>query len=91
MNKYAHVRASKIDPENPRICAWPTCRVAIASAHLMCEEHWVTLHPDLRRAVWDAYEVGQEETGLVSREYAQAVEKALAYAQVVIGIAALGE
>jgi hypothetical protein len=44
---------------------------------LMCGPHWVMVPPDLRRAVLDTYEEGQEVTKTPSREYLAAAEAAI--------------
>jgi hypothetical protein len=53
------------------------CVTPVVPGLLMCGPHWVMVPPDLRRAVLDTYEEGQEVTKTPSREYLAAAEAAI--------------
>jgi hypothetical protein len=80
MNKYAHVRGAKLDPTRSHECHWPGCKLQVAAAKWGCKSHWEALPKDIRAAIWDAYEIGQEDDpNLVSEAYIEASKRALAW------------
>ena len=79
-NKYAHVRNARLDPTRSHTCHWPGCRLEVPAAQWGCRAHWKALPAHIRRAIWDAYEIGQEDhQELVSKAYLEAAEAAQAW------------
>lgn len=52
-------------------CHWPGCNVEVAPRLWGCRNHWFTLPAYIRRAIWAAYEPGQEVTKTPSGRYLQ--------------------
>jgi hypothetical protein len=50
-------------------CHWPGCERLVPPAKWGCREHWYKLPPDLRSAIWRAYQPGQEISKRPSAEY----------------------
>ena len=50
-------------------CHWPGCEEQVPPAMWGCREHWRRLPHYLRRQLWMAYEIGQEERGDPSPNY----------------------
>lgn len=50
-------------------CHWPGCKRQVAPAAWGCLKHWRLLPQRLRRAIWAAYRVGQEDSKTPSRAY----------------------
>jgi hypothetical protein len=75
-NKFHHLRTASIH-DGSKKCPWPGCVKQIPLALHSCQQHWMVLPKPIRDAIWDAYEVGQEQDlGLVSREYQSADQAA---------------
>ncbi len=60
-----------------RACCWPGCVTLVPRSMWGCKAHWVKLPKAIRNKIWRHYQPGQEETGEVSSQYAQAHEEAL--------------
>lgn len=78
-DKAAHVRAAK--PTGNHTCHWPGCQAQVPPAMWGCKPHWYKLPDDLRRRIWNAYKIGQENTGAspdyiaVAREVQEWIQK----------------
>jgi hypothetical protein len=79
-NKFAHVRAARVDPHDHHTCHWPGCNIQVPRAYWGCREHWMMLPKMIRDRIWEAYQPGQE-TGqeLVSEAYIDAASAAQAW------------
>lgn len=74
-DKVAHVKGSGQTRDHH--CHWPGCTQQVPPARWGCPSHWFMLPPFHRKAIWDAYKIGQENNmDLVSRKYADAVGRA---------------
>jgi hypothetical protein len=52
-------------------CHWPGCPKKVPPAQWGCRQHWYKLPFGLRRKVWAAYKVGQEDTKTPSKKYVE--------------------
>ena len=50
-------------------CHWPGCTKRVPPARWGCRFHWYELPPDIRTAIWQGYQPGQEVTMTPSRRY----------------------
>lgn len=57
-------------------CHWPNCDKHVPPARWGCKRHWYTLPPEIRRAIWDAYNPGQETSKDPSGAYITAAKRA---------------
>lgn len=71
--KVAHVL--KAGQSRMHHCHWPGCTKEVPPARWGCYRHWMMLPASLRAAIWNAYQIGQEETRSPSREYLEAARK----------------
>ena len=62
-------------------CHWPTCTTPVPPRLWGCREHWFKLPKDIRDAIWNAYEVGQEVRKDPSAAYLEAVFRAEKWAK----------
>lgn len=53
----------------PHHCHWPGCAQQVPPALWGCKRHWYMLPKELRDAIWEAYQPGQEVRGTPSPEY----------------------
>lgn len=67
--KVAHVKAA--DQTRRHECHWPGCEEQVPPAMWGCRRHWYALPVELRRAIWRAYEPGQEVAGMPSKKYVE--------------------
>jgi hypothetical protein len=70
--KAAHVIGASQSRDHT--CHWPGCGKQVKPAMWGCKPHWFALPLHLRRALWDAYQVGQEETMQPSGAYMKAAQ-----------------
>lgn len=76
-SKVAHVRAARAHGNTGKhSCHWPICKVKVPPAMWGCARHWKMLPEHIRRAIWRAYRVGQEDTKTPSPEYVAAARAA---------------
>lgn len=70
--KADHVRAAEQTREHS--CHWPGCDEQVPPAKWGCRTHWFMLPYEIRTAIWNAYQIGQEHSGgaLVSPAYIKA-------------------
>ena len=73
-DKVKHVTAAGQTREHA--CHWPGCEKQVAPAMWGCRPHWFKLPRHIRRAIWQAYEIGQEESFEVSEAYHHAARAA---------------
>ena len=73
-SKVAHVRRAV--QTRPHTCHWPGCSRQVPPALWGCAAHWRKLPLDIRMNIWQAYRIGQEETGRVSEKYLEAAQVA---------------
>lgn len=50
-------------------CHWPNCHVEVPPAKWGCTTHWFKLPFELRSAIWQTFEPGQEVTATPSAAY----------------------
>jgi len=75
--KADHVRAAKRGGEHRgHHCHWPGCDKLVPPAQWGCTRHWYMLPLELRRKIWRAYRIGQEDTKTPSREYVEVAREA---------------
>lgn len=78
-DKYDHVRRAKQTREHH--CHWPGCERQVPPAMWGCKPHWFKLPPNIRRAIWRAYQPGQEQTGRPGPAYVEAAREAQEWIQ----------
>lgn len=61
----------------PHKCHARGCTVKCKPEFLMCPSHWSKVPPDLKRAVWAAYRVGQCDDKRPSRGWLHAADMAI--------------
>ena len=57
-------------------CHWPGCTKQVKPALWGCPQHWFTLPPSIRSAIWSAYRPGQEIYKNPSEQYLRAARRA---------------
>ena len=75
--KVKHVLKSK--QTRYHTCHWPKCPEQVPPAMWGCRKHWFMLPAYLRNKIWDAYQVGQEETMNPSEEYMSVMSEVQEY------------
>jgi len=65
--KVAHVRNAR--QTRRHTCHWPGCGEQVPPANWGCAAHWFKLPINLRRKLWRAYIIGQEDDMNPTREY----------------------
>ena len=73
MYKAACVKAQK--QFRKHACHWPGCSKQVPPAMWGCALHWYRLPLRLRRAVWAAFEPGQEVSRSPSPEYLRVADE----------------
>lgn len=68
-----------LKPSPPKKCAALTCTRAVSVKKLMCAGHWAIVPQDLKKALVDAYVIGQDVTGRISPEFRLAVANAVKF------------
>lgn len=71
--KVDHVRRAGQDRDHE--CHWPDCDQQVPPAMWGCRRHWYMLPKELRNAVWEAYEPGQEVRMDPSDKYLEVAER----------------
>ena len=61
----------------PHTCHAIGCEIPVPPRLLCCKQHWYAVPPALRKAVWAAYQSGQEQTKRPSRAYLRAAAQAI--------------
>ncbi|MFN3387484.1 MAG: hypothetical protein ACK40O_01020 [Allosphingosinicella sp.] len=72
--KVTHVRRS--GQTRKHHCHWPGCDRQVPPAKWGCRQHWFKLPPNLRERIWQAYQIGQEESGRPSAAYVAVAREA---------------
>lgn len=76
--KVEHVREAPAQRERSHTCHAHGCEARVKPATFMCARHWRFVPASLRRAIWHAYAIGQEDGDApVSREYLDATTAAI--------------
>lgn len=60
-------------------CHWPGCDKQVPPALWGCKPHWYALPKEIREAIWNAYQPGQERSGRPSFTYIEAAKAAQAW------------
>jgi hypothetical protein len=61
-------------------CHWPTCNTPVDEKLFACDAHWYRLPGAIRRAIWNAYQPGQERRKDPSEAYMAAAMAARSWA-----------
>lgn len=69
-NKFHDVKSSTL-AGGSHDCRWPGCKIQTPLKMWGCKDHWGMIPKSLRNGLWDAYQIGQEDTG-PSPDYIQA-------------------
>jgi hypothetical protein len=73
-DKVAYVLAQPQTREHE--CHWPGCTEQVPPAKWGCRAHWFKLPTGIRRAIWLAYQPGQEKTMTPNAAYIKAANAA---------------
>lgn len=76
-DKVAHVRAAK--QTRGHGCHWPGCDKQVPPAMWGCPAHWFKVPLTLRRRLWAAYLVKQEDTLTPSEGYLRVAQEIQAW------------
>ena len=75
--KADHVRAARdAGHDGKHACHWPGCKRPVPPAMWGCGSHWFKLPQPIRKRIWAAYRIKQEDTKTPSREYVEAAREA---------------
>lgn len=74
-DKVRHVLNAPHD-DGTHTCHWPGCTRICKPAFFACRGHWFTWPEHIRRAIWAAYQTGQEVSKTPSRDYLKAATAA---------------
>jgi hypothetical protein len=72
--KVEHVRRAHQDRRHT--CHWPQCEQQVPPAMWGCRTHWYRLPKNVRDAIWQSYEPGQEQRMDPSEAYVVAARAA---------------
>ena len=62
-----------------RSCFWAGCPKAVRPSMLCCRDPWYRLPKAVRDRIWAAYRPGQEEDGVLSPAYVEALREVRAF------------
>jgi hypothetical protein len=68
--------------ESEHTCHATACDRRVPPAMFMCRPHWYALPQEMRDAIWDAYQPGQERldgTAFSSEEYLRVTREAIQF------------